>query len=404
MNITWSQEENKVFLHIDDYKFYMIAPENFDIHTTRSELKELCLHYLFYGLNINQKLNKNSKKEYPNMFINKTYTFREKCPNIGLAYSNGVNSGACLELLPKDVTVPIFLYRNYQYTDKDILTKFNIPDLIESYNKLALNGITKINELTNYPKVNIIQNDFELIRIVLTNGEKLIGWNCPFGHISLLILLADHFNLGYLSMGSVLEGKFLKNGCEFKNVIINSSESDYMTAMKILKCINVELFYPVAGLSEVLTTKIIHNSPLKDICSSCVVGEDKHCLNCHKCFIKTAINGELLKVSRNIKKLMDKYPIKQATATVYSCQKIEYNESNIINKYMKLDLTFLERYYINYLYPAHNEVDFVQTNFKECIRLNLEKNNIFPMDYNDVNNLVNIGKHFNDLELYTTPL
>jgi hypothetical protein len=48
--------------------------------------------------------------------------------------------------------------------------------------------ITKINELTNYPKVNIIQTDFELIRVVLTNGEKIRGWNCPFGHISLLIL------------------------------------------------------------------------------------------------------------------------------------------------------------------------------------------------------------------------
>lgn len=401
MNISWSQEENKVFLHIDDYKFYMIAPENFDIHTTRSELKELCLHYLFYGLNINPKINKNSKKEYPNMFINKTYTFREKYPNIGLAYSNGIDSGACLELLPKDITVPIFLFRNYQHTDNEILTKFNIPDLIESYNKLALNGIKKLNELTNYPKVNIIQTDFELIRVVLTKGEKIRGWNCPFGHISLLILLADHFKFGYIGFGTILEAKFLKNGYDFKNIINCSSESEHITSMKILKCINIDLIYPVAGLSEVLTTKIIQNSLLKDICSSCVEGSKSYCMKCIKCFRKLGIDGNVIKINKNIQNILEKYPIKMATSTVYSCQKSGYNKSENINKYINLDLVFLERYYINYLYPAHNEVHLVPTIFKEGIRLNLEKYNIFPMDYNDINNLVNIGKHFNDLTLYT---
>ena len=90
-------------------------------------------------------------------------------------------------------------------------------------------------------------------------------------------------------------------------------------------------------------------------------------MKCIKCFRKLGIDGNVIKINKNIQNILEKYPIKMATSTVYSCQKSGYNKSENINKYINLDLVFLERYYINYLYPAHNEVHLVPTIFKECI-------------------------------------
>ena len=402
MEIKWSQNNDFVYLHINQYKFYIKLPsiticKDFDITKVRQELKDYCLHYLLYGLGFNIK-GKKSVKEYPQFYLDNKKSSRKHHNKIGLCYSNGIDSGASLLLLPKDETIPIFIHYN------TFLSDISLKDYISSHvehNKNAVIGIKKINNMNNLPHVYQFESDVELIRHVLTNKKKNKGWNCPFGYISILILFADIFKLGYLSLGTILESKFLNNGHNFKNIISTKrSESDTITASKILNTINLDLFYPVGGLSEVLTYKIVKNSVLSDICSSCIVGNKIECLNCIKCFRKMGIYGKIINFKSStqvsIKNALNKYPVKMATSTIYACQKNGYSESEIINSLKHVDLSFVEKYYKNYLYPDNDEIDLVPKIYKQVINDNLIKYNIEEMNDDEVKRLRNISEYFNN--------
>ena len=405
LEIKWSQNGDFVYLHINEYKFYIKLPftticKNFDITKVRQELKDYCLHYLLYGLGFNIK-GKNTVKEYPQFYLDNKTSSRKHHNKIGLAYSNGIDSGASLLLLPKDETIPIFIHYNTSLSD------ITLNDYISSraeHNNNAKIGIKKINSMNNLPHVYQFESDFELIQIVLTNKKKPKGWNCPFGHISILILFSDIFKLGYLSLGTVLESKFLNNGHNFKNIISTTrSESDTITASKILNTINLDLFYPVGGLSEVLTYKIVKNSVLSDICSSCVIGEKIECLDCIKCFRKKGFSGKTINFKSStlvsIKNDLNKYPVKMATSTIYTCQKNGYSESEIINSLKHVDVSFVEKYYKNYLYPDSDEIDLVPKIYKQVIKDNLTKYNIEKMNDDEIKRLRNISEYFDNPEI-----
>ena len=77
LNIYWSQNKSIIYLHINQYKFYIKLPfDNFSIENTPDELKEYCLHYIFYGLGFNKK-GKNTLKEYPDFFLKKKKKFKK---------------------------------------------------------------------------------------------------------------------------------------------------------------------------------------------------------------------------------------------------------------------------------------------------------------------------------------
>ena len=206
-------------------------------------------------------------------------------------------------------------------------------------------------------------------------------------------------------MGGVLESKFLKSGNHFKNTISTTrSESDTITAQKILNSINLDLFYPVAGLSEILTWKIVKSSVLSNICSSCIIGNDIQCYKCIKCFRKLGFSGELMELNSSpshlsIKKNLNTYPIKMTTSTIYACQKNGYSESEIVNFLKDVDVSFVEKYYRNYLYPEQNEIDLVPKIYKKIIECNLKQYEIEPMNNIDIKNLQNINNYFDNPEI-----
>lgn len=402
LNFEWHQNKDTIYLHINEYKFYIKLPfEDFSIENTGNELKEYCLHYILYGLGFNKK-KKNSIKEYPEFFLNGKKSSRKHDNNVGLCYSNGIDSGASLVLLPEEKTIPIFIHYNTILSDKSLEQFINKRS--DQHNFNALKGIEKIKECDTIPNVYIIETDFELIRHVLSDKKKSKGWNCPFGHISIPILLADYFKLGFLALGGVLESKFLKNGYHFKNTISTTrSESDTITAQKILNTINLDLFYPVAGLSEILTWKIVKSSVLSNICSSCIIGNNIECYKCIKCFRKLGFSGKLMELNStpshlSIKKNLNTYPVKMTTSTIYACQKNGYSESKIINLLKKVDVSFVEKYYKNYLYPEKHEIDLVPKMYKEIIDKNLKKYGIKTMDEEDIKNLQNISNYFDNPE------
>ena len=335
LKINWTQKKNTVYLHIDNYIFYLEVPNNFKINNVPSHLKDLCLHYIFYGLDINLKKKNNSKKEYPHFYLNNELIKKKNHDNIGLGYSNGIDSGASLLLLPKKKTIPIFLKRNFEKSKYES-NLFNTQGKLSSFNKNAQVGINKINKIIELPDIISIENDFELIRYIFSNKQKPYGWNCSFGHIAIIILLSDFFKIKYICLGGILESKFLGNGYNFNNIInFKNSESEHITAKKILNYVNLDLFYPVGGCSEIITNKIVNNSILKNICSSCVVGDKLYCGQCMKCFRKTKLNNlnfekielnklGIYKKKKEILKIINNYPIKMATSTIYACQKSNY--------------------------------------------------------------------------------
>ena len=272
----------------------------------------------------------------------------------------------------------------------------------DNHNLYAKNNINKIGKNNNLSTIYHFETDIELVINVIGQKKKKKGWNCPFGHITIPILFADYFSLGYLALGGVLESKFLKNGHHFKNIISTTiSESDTITAAKILNTINLKIFYPVGGLSEILTNKIVKNSILANICSSCVSGNNIECLKCIKCFRKLGFVGKLMDLdnnpsTKNLKKELNYYPVKMSTSTIYSCKLSGYSESKIINALKDIDISFIERYYPNYLYPNNNEIDLVPQLYKKVIENNLKKYNIEPMTKSDINKLINIHNYFDN--------
>ena len=397
---SWSQVNNIVYLTLKknnkNFRFYIKVPQGFQIAKVNYKLKELCLHYLFYGLNVNIRKNK-GRKEYPSFFL-KSNVKGKHCAfsNIALAYSNGIDSGACLDMLPKDITYPFFLYRKIDKSDVNLLEEIKLErNRFENHNYNAFRGVNKINSTnlyTDQKKIEIIETDFELVRTFI-NNDLTVGWNCPFGHISILILLSDYYKIGYLALGSTLEARFFGNGNFFHNVLsLSKGESDLITASRILNSVNLTLFYPVGGLSEFITTKIIQDSVLKDICNSCTISNEVNCNKCIKCFRKKGI------ISEKIKELLNSYPIKESPRinTVYACKKHNYINSDFINNLLlKVDLSFLERYYLNYLYPLQNEIHLVPEQFKQCIQKKLESLNINVMKDEDLSNMKKVKKYFN---------
>ncbi len=398
---SWSQVNDIVYLTLEknnkNFRFYIKVPQGFQISKVNYKLKELCLHYLFYSLGVNIK-KKNSAKEYPSYFLKSTIENpRKKFNNIALAYSNGIDSGACLDMLPKNITYPFFLYRKLDKSDVNLLKEIKInKNRFKDHNYNAFQGVNKINSTklyNNQKKIEIIETDFELVRIFI-NNDLTVGWHCPFGHISILILLSDYYKIGYLALGSTLEARFFGNGNFFHNVLsLSKSESDLITANRILASVNLNLFYPVGGLSEIITTKIVSNSKLKDICNSCTISNEVNCNKCIKCFRKKGI------ISEKIKELLNSYPIKEAPRinTVYACKKHNYTSSDFINNLiLKVDLSFLERYYVNYLYPLENETHLVPLQFKSFIQKKLDLLNLCAMNNEDLLNIKKVNQIFNN--------
>ena len=98
----------------------------------------------------------------------------------------------------------------------------------------------------------------------------------------------------------------------------------------------------------------------------------------------------------SIKNALNKYPVKMATSTIYACQKNGYSESEIINSLKHVDLSFVEKYYKNYLYPDNDEIDLVPKIYKQVINDNLIKYNIEEMNDDEVKRLRNISEYFNN--------
>jgi hypothetical protein len=191
----------------------------------------------------------------------------------GLAYSGGVDSTAALELMPPE-TLPIFL-------DRPINEKKSM------YNKSAARATLSFLEAIGIPNASI-PTDVEYIR-------NPIGFPTDIAAGIPVIALASHLNIDSVGFGTVMESAYR---------IGHEKSRDYATSQhftiwnRIFTAAGLPLFLPVAGVSEIGTSKIVHDSKFRGIARSCIRGDwPNPCNMCWKCFRKQLIENRLNNVS-----------------------------------------------------------------------------------------------------------
>jgi hypothetical protein len=249
-----------------------------------------------------------------------------------LSFSAGTDSTAALTLLP-DATFRYYCERAF---DRYLLgsgAEVALPDIGPWRDRMG-----QVENLT------IVPNTFELARIAA--GGRL-GFAHNYGYGAIGLLLADHLEAGVLAFGSVMEQVFLRLGHLFTDVVAHP-RSTYQALRGLLDGAGLFLALPTGGCSEVLTSAISDLGRFSGLAISCPrAGRDgSPCGTCFKCFRKLRLEGRssLPEPDAAVEKVLRAYPLKSATSVVYASQRAGYRHP-ALDRYRKLDLGFLERYF-----------------------------------------------------------
>lgn len=272
---------------------------------------DLMIWILFYGLGENQL-------EFPGIEtpVCKDRILTTDWDKILCSYSGGADSTALMIMFQDQNITPVYLKRLYN----------------DVYTQNQLNAVSAFGSV-------IVDTDFELIR---TQYGKTHGFNIGIGYCCLLFPLIPILKAGYIVFGAIMEGIALSYGDTFKY-------TQYITArmthiFNTLKQYGIKLSLPLAGLSEVHTSRIVEDSPYKDIACSCHVQmQGNKCLECYKCFRKEGILGRQIKVTPRLLKKLTTAPLSAATATIYGIQHAHYQDAFFI-RYKYIPTDWINRY------------------------------------------------------------
>lgn len=187
-----------------------------------------------------------------------------------------------------------------------------------------------------------INTDFELVRKLYNLPQ---GFNIGIGYASMYMPLLPLLNTGTVALGVVFDdgGFRWKGEFAFNDGILNTRTDRINTFMAEY---GIFLSSPLAGYSEVLTTRLAHSSGIPF--SSChTVGDETACRRCYKCFRKEAIVNNPIPIDEPavkayIMKYLKRYPLKMASSTIYGIQYAGYKDP-IFERYMDIDVSFCER-------------------------------------------------------------
>jgi hypothetical protein len=102
------------------------------------------------------------------------------------------------------------------------------------------------------------------------------------------VLMGDHYDLGAVAFGTVLESRYLSNGYRWSGGKSAGRWGDVYAA------VGLPFFRPAAGLTEVGTVRLAAESELADLVRSCQHGDlDSPCLACAKCLRKELVGAGL---------------------------------------------------------------------------------------------------------------
>lgn len=352
--IEWKQEKvsrenvnyNRIYFKYKGTEIYFLMPEDYDLNSTRIDLLHLAEILLLSPFKETDLIEK-----YRNTFT------RNFGNNNSLSFSTGVDSTAAMLLLPSD-TILAYHRRDFE--------SLLIHDNADRF----------INYLKDKGKdVIVVPSNHEIIR---TFHELPNGFSTDFACLAHLVLLADYLDLKSISTGMILEATYLRKGNSYRD--LNNSEYFLKYNELFTKC-GLHLYYPTAGLSEVLTTQLVEGSEYADYAQSCL-RKLGGCNNCYKCYRKQMLRGNPISMNRETQKFISYRPPKVLTSMVYACQKARVILPELFN-YMSMDLTFLERYYPKYL----DLNDTGDSEIKEYLENKLKEFGIKPMTNSDITKL-----------------
>jgi hypothetical protein len=151
------------------------------------------------------------------------------------------------------------------------------------YNKSAAKATLAFLEAKGVPNISI-STDIEFIR-------NPVGFPTDLATGIPVLALASHFQFDSVGFGTVMESAY-RIGHEKSRDYVESPH--YKVWAPLFSAAGVPLFLPVAGVSEVGTSTIVHRSPYRGMARSCIRGDwPRTCNNCWKCFRKQLIERGL---------------------------------------------------------------------------------------------------------------
>ena len=212
----------------------------------------------------------------------------------GLAFSGGVDSTAALELMPES-TIPVFL-------DRPFRAKTTL------YNKSAAKATLAFLEARNQPNISVT-TDIEFIR-------NPIGFPTDLAAGIPAIALATHLNFDSIGYGTIMESAYRIGHVKAREY---STSPHYKIWGPLFAACGIPLYLPVAGVSEVGTSLIVHGSEYRGMARSCIRGEwPKRCDLCWKCFRKQLIEMALRNKSISASQLHEDFKKKEVLYKIKS--------------------------------------------------------------------------------------
>ena len=250
----------------------------------------------------------------------------------GLAFSGGVDSTAALALMPSK-TVPVFLDRPYRANTT-------------LYNKSAAKATLAFLEAKGIPNI-AISTDVEFIR-------NPVGFPTDLATGIPVLALASHFQFDSVGFGTVMESAYRIGHKKSRDYL---KSPHYKMWAPLFAAAGVPLFLPVAGVSEIGTSTIVHRSPYRGMARSCIRGDwPQTCNNCWKCFRKQLIEHGIERTTFTdndfLRSLQSKEVVSKLSADFISHENVLGWALDKIERGKKLNLLF-DRLVAS-TYPLHH--------------------------------------------------
>lgn len=300
--ITLKVEQHTMVISIGSHVFRASYPTSVNLDLVDKGYFDLMMYMLFFGL-----------EEVDLTETTITTTGTKKI----VSYSGGADSTAIVEKFG-GIPVHVFRYWSRDYEQRQIRAVINA---------MGMN----------------ISTSFEKIR-TLYLGENKTGFNVGIGYASVFFPMMPALQADTIQFGVVFDDISFYYGKVFKYVSDFSNTRTY-NIIKLLQSFGIHIEFPMAGYSEVITTRIADAGRIKNFSSCNTGGTTDKCLNCYKCFRKEAIRGNKIDLNANpslkrrLKEIFSKFPLKMASSTIYGIQHAGYD----FEEFRSLDVSFLDR-------------------------------------------------------------
>jgi hypothetical protein len=257
----WVQDGNRVYVESVEGKFYFTMPDYFNIKDVHPDLLRLA-EILLFGY-------------WHRDFFDYKFTRKQEGGNIGLAYSGGNDSTAVYHLLPQGKVKALYHAREglpmglLKHDNPLYAMKKNCPEgLVIPSN---FEGVR-----AHYGLAGGFQSDIEI------NNVGTVG----LSPIVALVLLADYLELGYLSMGIVLNPLFVPNGKYYPFHL----SPDWLMWQTVFRNACLPLLLPLIPCMTPANYIILKK--MGAFAQSCLRGtEGIGCDNCYKCYKHALLEG-----------------------------------------------------------------------------------------------------------------